>query len=192
MAAAARPSTLGLAVLSVLADRPMHPYEIAAVLRERRKEESIKLRYGSLYSAVETLARQGLITADGPSREGRRPERTVYAVTAAGRTAFHDGLVALLGTREREYGRFEAGLSLMTGLPPGEALALLRERLTTLEREGAEVAALLDEAHDHGVPALYLVETTYREALRRAEEDVVRDLVEGLAGARLRAPGWND
>ena len=41
-------SPLALAVLVLLYERPMHPYEMAATLRERRKEDSIKLRYGSL------------------------------------------------------------------------------------------------------------------------------------------------
>ncbi len=48
-------SPLALAVLALLFERPMHPYEMAATMRERHKEESIKLRYGSLYSVVEIL-----------------------------------------------------------------------------------------------------------------------------------------
>ena len=56
-------SPLALAVLALLFERPMHPYEMAATMRERHKEESIKLRYGSLYSVVELLQRDGLIAA---------------------------------------------------------------------------------------------------------------------------------
>jgi DNA-binding PadR family transcriptional regulator len=43
---------LALAVLSCLLERPMHPYEISTTLKERGKEQSIKLNYGSLYSVV--------------------------------------------------------------------------------------------------------------------------------------------
>ena len=46
---------LALAVLGTLIERPMHPYEISTTLRERGKETSIKLNYGSLYSVVESL-----------------------------------------------------------------------------------------------------------------------------------------
>ena len=52
---------LALAALVFLFERPMHPYEMAATLRERHKEESIKLRYGSLYTVIERLASGGLI-----------------------------------------------------------------------------------------------------------------------------------
>ena len=75
---------LALAVLSCLNERPMHPYEISTTLRSRGKEQSIKLNYGSLYSVVESLHKHGLITPRETTREGRRPERTVYEITAAG------------------------------------------------------------------------------------------------------------
>ncbi|MBV8090642.1 MAG: hypothetical protein JO139_13925, partial [Alphaproteobacteria bacterium] len=38
---------LALAVLALLFERPMHPYEMAATLKQRNKDESIKIRYGS-------------------------------------------------------------------------------------------------------------------------------------------------
>src|SRR6266566_4466814 len=76
---------LALAVLACLHERPMHPYEMAATMRERGKEQSIKLNYGSLYTVVDSLAKHGLIAAMAARREGRRPERTVYQLTEAGR-----------------------------------------------------------------------------------------------------------
>ena len=52
-----RPSNpLALAVLALLFERPMHPYEMAATLKHRHKHESIKLRYGSLYTVIELLS----------------------------------------------------------------------------------------------------------------------------------------
>ena len=47
---------LALAVLALLFERPMHPYEMAATLRQRHKEDSIKLRYGSLASLTRSPA----------------------------------------------------------------------------------------------------------------------------------------
>src|SRR4051794_3609585 len=109
---------LALAVLGCLAERPMHPYEISTTLRTRGKETSIKLNYGSLYSVVESLQKHGLIAARETSREGRRPERTVYEITPAGRVEFEDWLAELLSTPARDFTSLEAGLSLMAGAPP--------------------------------------------------------------------------
>ena len=54
-----------------VAERPMHPYEISTTLRTRGKESSIKLNFGSLYSVVESLAKHGLIEAQGTVRDGQ-------------------------------------------------------------------------------------------------------------------------
>jgi len=76
MSARHRSNPLALAVLICLSERPMHPYEAAATLRQRYKDESVRLNYGSLYSVFASLERRGLIVAADVSREGRLPERT--------------------------------------------------------------------------------------------------------------------
>src|SRR5690348_11340885 len=133
---------LALAVLGCLAERPMHPYEISTTLRTRGKEQSIKLNYGSLYSVVEALQKRGLITARETTREGRRPERTVYEITAAGQDEFEDWLAELLSTPVRDFTSLEAGLSLMPGLPPDEVARLLGERADRLRIELREMDAM--------------------------------------------------
>src|SRR3982751_6814142 len=126
---------LALAVLGCLSERPMHPYEINSTLRTRGKENSIKLNYGSLYAVVESLQKHGLITARETTREGRRPERTVYEITRAGQDEFEDWLAELLSTPVRDFTSLEAGLSLMPGLPPDEVARLLGERADKLRTE---------------------------------------------------------
>jgi hypothetical protein len=56
-----RHSLWDLAVLCFLRERPMHPYEMSTTLRERGKQESIKLNFGSLYSIIEALLETRLI-----------------------------------------------------------------------------------------------------------------------------------
>ena len=119
---------LALAVLVTLTERPMHPYEMAATMRSQGKERSIKLNYGSLYTVVNNLARHGLIEAMEASREGRRPERTVYRITEAGRAELDDWMAELVAVPVKEYPQFEAALAELPVLPPGQALELLRDR----------------------------------------------------------------
>ena len=87
---------LALAVLACLGERPMHPYEISSTLRQRGKEESIKLNFGSLYSVVAALEKHGLIVEQERIREGNRPERTIYAITQEGEALFEEWLADLL------------------------------------------------------------------------------------------------
>src|SRR4028119_104247 len=112
---------LALAVMALLFERPMHPYEMVSTMRERGKHESVRLRYSSLYSVVGALEREGVISPRETVREGRRPERTVYGITAAGRAEFLTWLRELLSEPVKEYTQFAAGPSFMAGPPPGRA-----------------------------------------------------------------------
>ena len=138
---------LALAVLVTLTERPMHPYEMAATMRSQGKERSIKLNYGSLYTVVNNLARHGLIEAMGAGREGRRPERTVYQITEAGRKELEDWMAELVAVPVKEYPQFEAALAELPVLPPGRALELLRDRAGALETGDRRGAGRTCRAH---------------------------------------------
>ena len=182
---------LALAVLSCLLERPMHPYEISTTLRERGKESSIKLNYGSLYSVVESLQKHHLVEAQETVREGRRPERTVYAITPAGRDEFEDWLAELLSTPVKEFTSLEAGLSLMPGLPPGEVVRLLGNRLDRLRMELRTHEGVTAMAREQGLVDLFLVEDLYRQAMLRAEIEFVEQLAAAIGDESFPgASGW--
>jgi DNA-binding PadR family transcriptional regulator len=171
---------LALAVLGCLSERPMHPYEISTTLRTRGKEQSIKLNYGSLYSVVESLQKHGLITVQKTTREGKRPERTVYAITDAGVEEFEDWLAELLSTPMRDFTSLEAGLSLMPGLPPDEVARLLAERAERLRIELRSLDAMFAETAEIGLPELFLVESRYRRHMLVAELEFVATLAHDI------------
>jgi DNA-binding PadR family transcriptional regulator len=168
---------LALAVLALLFERPMHPYEIGVILKQRRKEESIKLRYGSLYTVIDFLLKRGLIVAKEIARDGRRPERTVYDITPAGRDELRTWMADLVGEPVKEYPRFEAALSLLPVLQPDEALALLRRRLELIDQNAAILARQIEAVSRQKLPPLFLVETEYRLALIEAEQHFVAGLI---------------
>ncbi|WP_199521218.1 MFS transporter [Jiangella anatolica] len=185
--AATRPSNpLALAVLVLLWERPMHPYEMSSTLRERRKEDSIKLNYGSLYSVVDSLQKRGLVEATETVREGRRPERTVYAITDAGGRVMVDWLVELLSTPKKEFTQFEAALTLAAALPPEQVTELLSQRLRNLHFRQKAVEAMFAEAATVKLPRLFMIEAEFSAALLSAEttfvEQLLADLRDGSIG----------
>lgn len=175
---------LALAVLSVVIDRPMHPYEMATVLRARGKDQDMPIKWGSLYTVVRNLERHGLLAAVESGRQGRRPERTVYRITDAGRAELTDWTRELVAVPERERPRFEAGLSMLGVLPPDEATELLRQRLDRLESQLAEERAALAR-HLREVPRIFLIEVEYDLAVREAEAAWVRGLLDELTTGSL-------
>ena len=176
---------LALAVLSCLTERPMHPYEISTTLRSRGKEQSIKLNYGSLYAVVEALTKHGLIVSRETTREGKRPERTVYEITEAGVTECEDWLAELISTPVREYTSLEAGLSLLPVLPPDEVARLLGERAERLRMELRSIDASQSVAADLEVPGLFLIESIYRRSMLVAELDFVSTLAADIRSSAL-------
>lgn len=168
---------LALAVLALLFERPMHPYEMGVILKQRHKEESIKLRYGSLYTVIELLLRRAFIVARETARDGRRPERTVYEITPAGRDELRAWMTDLIGEPVKEYPQFEAALCLLPVLPPEEALGLLRARAERIAQNMAALTQHVEAIGELNFPPLFLVETEYRLALMKAEQHFVAELV---------------
>jgi DNA-binding PadR family transcriptional regulator len=164
-----RTNPLALAVLALLSERPMHPYEMAQTMRERHQEEVIKLNYGSLYTVVESLHKHELITASATQKAGNRPERTVYSVTGAGTAELHDWLRELIAVPAKEYRRFEAGISLVGLLPPSDALTVVEQRETAVGEQIAALATLIEQLKTMGLPQLAWIELDYRMAMLRAE-----------------------
>ena len=186
-------SPLALAVMALLYERPMHPYEMVSVMRERGQHESVRLRYSSLYSVVEALGREGMISPRETVREGRRPERTVYGLTEAGRVEFLGWLRELLREPVKEYTQFAAGLTFLAALPPTEALALLKARTRLLEEEVGEMRSRLDAVMEGGLSRLFLVENEHELVLREAELEWVRGLVREIGDGTLGGMAqWKD
>jgi DNA-binding PadR family transcriptional regulator len=175
---------LALAVLSLLAERPMHPYEMSTTLRERHKEESIKLNYGSLYSVVASLVKHGLIEVQETVREGNRPERTVYAITDPGRTKLVDWLSGLISTPAREFTGFEAALSLMGALPPDEVMRLLDIRIGSLQVKSRMLESV-SAALPANFPRIFMIEVEFQHALVATELKFVRNLLHDLKTGQL-------
>ncbi|WP_239348031.1 MULTISPECIES: PadR family transcriptional regulator [unclassified Frankia] len=176
---------LALAVLALLNERPMHPYEMSTTMRERHKENSIKLTYGSLYTVVESLARGGYIRARETVREGRRPERTIYEITTAGRTELYDWMSELVSTPAKEYLRFEAALSMLAVLTPEDAVRLLTERRSRLMLQIEHARAGQALTVREGLPRLFMLETGFVSALAQAELRYVDELIKMISERTL-------
>ena len=175
---------LALAVLGTVVQRPMHPYEMASVLRARGKDQDMPIKWGSLYTVVRNLEKHGLLEAAESGRQGGRPERTVYRITEAGRAELVDWTRELVSTPEPEHTRFKAGLSVLGVLPPDEVIDLLRQRLSLVRQDIAgRQDALTVQLRE--IPRLFLVEDEYDLAMREAEAGWVGALLDEITSGRF-------
>ncbi|MGW6282018.1 PadR family transcriptional regulator [Kribbella sp. NPDC055071] len=186
---------LAFAVLGCLSERSMHPYEISTMLRSRGKDGSIKVNYGSLYSVVAALEKNGFIEAMETVREGNRPERTIYRITEAGKAEFTDWLTELVGTPSREFHPLEAGLSYLAGLSPDRTVELLEQRAKAVDAEIEQISAMHEHMASMEFPRIFWVESEFRLALLQAESAYVHQLTEeiradSLGGSAFWRKAW--
>jgi DNA-binding PadR family transcriptional regulator len=174
-----------LTVLCLLKERPMHPYEMQRLIRQRKNDEFLDLKRGSLYHAIGRLQRAGLIEQVATTREGRRPERTVYRLTPDGAEELVAWLRELLANPARETPQFFAALSFLPHLAPEDALEQLEARSALLQAEITGTEATL-KALVPQIGRLVLVEVEYMLAMRRAELAWVQSLTEDIRQGRLK------
>lgn len=182
-------NTLALAVLGLLQERPMHPYEMASTLRERHKDASFKINSGSLYDTVEVLVRQGWIEPTGTARDGRRPERTVYAHTELGQAEFVRWIDELIRTPAAEFPKFMAAVSYLGALGPHGATEALAERAEQLSQRVAQTKAVLADTVGAGqVPRLFMIEVEYALHTWQAELSWTRRTITEIRDGGLSWP----
>ncbi|WP_395725934.1 PadR family transcriptional regulator [Nakamurella sp.] len=181
-----RPSPLTLMVLVLLAEAPMHPYEMQRVMQARGKDGVVRVQRGSLYPAVERLAAAGLIEPVETEREGRRPERTVYRITEDGRETAELWLTAMLRDVRNEFTEFPAALSFLPLLSAPEARAELTARLVALGKSIGALRSVTDGLMERfALPRLFLIESEYQLAMLEAEYAWVSSVVDDIAAGRL-------
>jgi DNA-binding PadR family transcriptional regulator len=181
---------LALYLLSLLAQQPMYPYEMAQMLRDRGKDKNFPINWGSLYTVVANLAKYGFIEEAGTVREGRQPERTTYQITADGLAELRDWMAELLSVPEDERSGFVAALSEAGILPPDEVIELLTARLTTLDQANAAQQDDL-KVWVERLPRILLIEAEYQLAMRVAQSHWLRGLLTELVEGTISGiDGW--
>jgi DNA-binding PadR family transcriptional regulator len=168
-----RGSLWELAVLALLREEPMHPYQMQRLLRERHEDEVLGLKRGSLYNAINRLTRSGLIEPAAVGREGRRPERTTYRLTANGKREFVRWLRQRIATPQREPSEFMGSVSFLVHLAPDDAVAQLDSRAQALDAQVKALRTSLERIGVH-VARIHLIEVEYNLAMLRAELEWVR------------------
>jgi DNA-binding PadR family transcriptional regulator len=178
-------SPLALSILELLNERPMHPYELAATMRDRHHDEFIRLNFGSLYHTVDSLERSGWIVPTEKEKEGNRPERTIYRLTDSGRAIFLQVVSDIVAQPRREYPYFAAGLMFMHHLDAPAAAALLEQRAQALQAVITKLSHILDELLTGGHTRLMLVELEHKIAMIGAERDWVRKIAKEINEGKL-------
>jgi DNA-binding PadR family transcriptional regulator len=152
----------------------MHPYEMMLTIRHRGYERAVPLRVSSLYGTVQQLVDLGFIELVDVNRAGRRPERTIYAITESGRGELLRRITEMVRRPSPSHASFAAGLMLIHALDCKGALYALHQRAASLE---AQVSNGLTTIDDKDARRLTSLDVEFVSAMREAELAWVRRLI---------------
>jgi DNA-binding PadR family transcriptional regulator len=121
-----------LVILGLLRQRPLYGYELKQIIEEHMGDWT-NIAFGSIYFALGKLAEEGFVEQVATEQEGRRPSRTIYQITEAGRAEFPRLLREVWRELERHYYTIDIGLSFMQALPVEEVKGYLQGRIAQLQ-----------------------------------------------------------
>lgn len=180
-----RPSALGLIVLGMLIEQPMHVYGMQKLIKEQGKAKVVNVRQRtSLHQILDRLTANGLVdhTTQRDTSESY-PERRVYSITPAGRQAAVNWLSEMVTGLPDEFPQFPAALSVLTMIGPDTAADLISARITTIETALAVMRAERGRFED--VPRIYLLEDEYRTRSLEAEATWLDEVLHDIRGGVL-------
>ncbi len=184
----ARRSSLGLILLALLVEEPMHAYRMQKLIKERGKDKVVNVRQrASVYQTLGRLLRLGLIEISGKVQTGSHPDRIVYSITDRGRDTAKLWLREMLTAFGADFPEFPAAVSVLMLLTPGEAQKQFEIRADAIRNELAKLEAEKRAAGE--LPRLFLLEDSYRTALLEAELTWLQGVVADLGSGSLI---WDD
>jgi DNA-binding PadR family transcriptional regulator len=140
-----RLTTPDLVILSLLAERPMHGYEVNATLENRKIRDWAAVSRPQIYYSLDKLTSLGLIRAIAEDSPSAGPERRVLQTTEPGRKRLADALESAHWTRTRVHQPFLTWLALSWQARPRAFQKQLRQRREFLQRQLAEEQATLKD-----------------------------------------------
>jgi DNA-binding PadR family transcriptional regulator len=137
-------SVADLVVLSVLAERPMHGYELWAELLRRHVWKWAAISRPQVYYSLNKLQNAGFVRPTRDPDPALGPERTVLQPTAAGRRELTDSLARPAWATQRPPPPFLTWMVLSWQARSDDYFAQLERRRAFLEQQLAEDRAALE------------------------------------------------
>jgi len=113
-------------------------YEIKMLFEEDGYQHFVEASFGSIYPALNRLTDEGLVSVREEAQK-KRPDRKVYSITAAGRTAFLTALLKPL-PEDRHRSPFVFAMLFSHLLPQERVSALLDNYIRQNEEKLAQIS----------------------------------------------------
>ena len=185
-------TTPDLVILSLLAERPMHGYEVNAELERRQARDWVAISRPQIYYSLEKLTHQGLLTDSRDSGPILGADRRVLRTSAKGRAVLSRELEREGWASQRERPAFLTWLALSWQATPLVVQRQLQRRMKFLEAEIvreqqtlADVRREVGHEHHEAVWMLKLTISQFESELQWVKQ-VARELPKRAPAAKAK------
>ncbi len=128
--------------------QPVHGYDVRRELLSWQADDWANVAPGSIYNALKSMTRDGLLQIVGTSTVGGRPERTTYQLTPDGEHEFQNLLRRGLWTIEEPLDPLLPSLAFMWAMSRAEMIAALEHRIAVVEGKLKGIAFAIEQHDD--------------------------------------------
>lgn len=133
-----------LALLSLLAECPMHGYQIEQTIEERGMRDWTQVGFSSIYYLLDKMRSKGWLTSSLIESSGKGPARQVYQITSTGRQTWKTAVLSTLRDPHKTYSNFMVGLANIIALDLAEVQTAVSQYRVQLQERHDQVQAKLD------------------------------------------------
>ena len=168
--------------------QPVHGYDVRRELLSWRADQWANVAPGSVYNALKSMTRDGLLQVVGTNQIGGRPERTSYRLTPEGENEFQDLLRATLWRVLPPIDPLMPGLCFFPVMRGDELIAALKHRVTQIQGQLEQMEYTLSELPNAATPAHG--KELYRLVAARAAAEIpwAEELVKRLERGEYAGP----
>jgi len=172
-----------LAVISLIAEKPRHGYDIEQVIESRGMRDWTEIGFSSIYYLLNKLEVDGLIASELQQPDGKGPVRKVYSITQLGRQAQIDGTLAALSSPQSGSRPFLLGLSNLPVIPPEQLSAALNTYAAELDNNLNHMLGRAEEQRP--LPPFVEAMFDYSQVLVEAELVWIRNFVQEVEAGNV-------
>jgi DNA-binding PadR family transcriptional regulator len=172
-----------LTVLSLIAEKPRHGYDIEQIIEERGMRDWTEIGFSSIYYLLNKLEKDGMVESQLQQPEGRGPARKIFTITADGKRSHTEGVLAALSIPINSSQPFLMGLSNLPVIPRDELKEALNIYTARLEDGLKQLEERAEEQSP--IPPFVGAMFDYSQGMIEAELNWIRRFLKDVEAGRV-------
>ena len=175
-----------LLLLGLLLDRPIHGYELYQTIQNEGIDGWFSISAAGVYYSLRKLHEQGLVV-ESRQRRGGSTSKSIYRLTASGRSAFMEAMEAELASQEEPCLNYDLVIYLLNRVPVGRALPPLERREAFLAQRAEALRSEIAEKEARKASPLKLTILDHKLRFLEMEKEWLGGVSAGVRQESVRA-----